>query len=335
MFKTKTQIKAMRLWKTQLAGLSTQVGERNSRLLGLCNLGARAGLSDEKIMDDILYHCGTPMLDEEEVSRAIGKARDTATEWRKPRPRLTRCRRIQSQLGPGAAIFVPRMIDAGKGATFDSLTASSPVHVHGLAPLDQTITALSHLALDGSTAIPSVTPFVFIGHQYDDAIPDKSLRPVSDWMEHFRRFKNYGRLAPLWIPNPLTGQTGQTKNGKPSYRTAACIARYRYALVEFDNLSIAEQCAFWAGVIQSNVLPVRCVTFSGGKSLHGLVEINAPDRVAWDSFIATLHERVANQSAPAEFRADRACKDPCRLSRLPGAVRADKDNAVQRLVWLS
>jgi hypothetical protein len=71
-----------------------------------------------------------------------------------------------------------------------------------------------------------------------------------------------------------------------------------------------------------------------GKSIHGLVEIGAPDAAAWRLAKDKLLYAVANPYAPASHRADRACRNPDRLTRLAGATRPDKGTA-QSLLWLA
>ena len=81
-------------------------------------------------------------------------------------------------------------------------------------------------------------------------------------------------------------------------------------------------------------MPLRSLVYSGGKSIHGFVEIGAKDAASWDKAIDTLLFAVAHPDAPQNQRADRACKNPDRLTRLAGATRADK-GIRQTLLWLS
>ena len=76
------------------------------------------------------------------------------------------------------------------------------------------------------------------------------------------------------------------------------------------------------------------LVYSGGKSIHGLVEISATDVDAWGKAIDKLLYAVANPNASEAYRADRACKNPDRLTRLAGAMRPDK-GTTQSLLWLA
>ena len=96
----------------------------------------------------------------------------------------------------------------------------------------------------------------------------------------------------------------------------------RYALVEADALSKEEQ---WQKLRELN-LPIFAVVWSGGKSLHAIVKIDAGNN------LLLFRERVAKLYTYLEekgFPADRANKNPCRLTRLPGVRR---DNDMQYLV---
>lgn len=99
------------------------------------------------------------------------------------------------------------------------------------------------------------------------------------------------------------------------------VAAYRHALVEFDSASLEQQFA----VIQATRLPVSAVVYSGGKSLHAWVRVDAPDLETYRQRVAVIHALPLLAAAGM----DKANKNPSRLTRLPGARRKDK---VQRVV---
>ena len=115
-----------------------------------------------------------------------------------------------------------------------------------------------------------------------------------------------------WISlNPVSQQI------KEKAPTDSEVTDYRHALVEADDLSQDEQ---WQQLRELN-LPVLAVVWSGGKSLHIIVKIDAGNDVK------LYRERIAKLYAFLEqkgFPADRANKNPSRLTRLPG-VRRDGD----------
>ncbi len=97
------------------------------------------------------------------------------------------------------------------------------------------------------------------------------------------------------------------------------VAAFRHALVEFDSASLAQQFA----IVLATRLPVSAVVYSGGKSLHAWVRVDAPDRETYKLRVAAIH------ALPLLAGMDKANKNPSRLTRLPGARRGDK---VQRVV---
>ena len=120
-----------------------------------------------------------------------------------------------------------------------------------------------------------------------------------------------------WISlNPVSQQI---KEKAPSDSE---VTDYRHALVEADDLSQDEQ---WQQLRELN-LPVLAVVWSGGKSLHAIVKIDAGNN------LQLFRERVAKLYAylkEKNFSADRANKNPSRLTRLPGVRR---ENDMQYLV---
>jgi hypothetical protein len=307
-------------YESRLASLAGQVGDRNRQLLGIANLGIMADLPPERIETDLLAASGHPPLTLAEVRHAVRTAaRDTRPveeDSPAPRPAIARRPPPRPPLGERAASFVERTIEAGRDAP--DLVPSSPVPIPD-DPGGQTRAFLAALYAPGE--------FLFIGDPTARGTPGATVRTCREWIE------TGTGCAPLLIANPLTGLPGLTAEGRPSYRCAACVAVRRYALVEFDAMPLQDQYDFWRGAIRRRVLPVASVTFSGGKSLHGLIRLDAPDPEAWAASVATLLCAVANPRAPESRRADQACKNPDRMTRLPGAIR--ENGQAQALLWLA
>jgi hypothetical protein len=323
-FESTQRRRALTTYRERLARLAGNVGQRNASLLGLCNYGARAGLSDAQMECEIVGSSGTPPLTAPEVRRAIKKARLECHHVVCPRPRAVawQSNRVPPHpLGSGAVSFVARMIEIGGGATFESLAAGSPVPISS-GPSMQTAQFLS--------AMYDTLDFLFIAEKNHAGVLGKNVLSAQDWRRRAQRVS----MPPLLIANPLTGYEGLTKEGKPSLRCSASIKRHRYALVEFDEMQLEEQYAFWAGVIKTGAFPLRSLVYSGGKSLHGLIEVDAPDRAQWDKQIEVLLYATHNPDAPKDRQADRACRNPDRMTRLAGAMRPES-GALQRLLWLS
>lgn len=118
--------------------------------------------------------------------------------------------------------------------------------------------------------------------------------------------------AGAWIRvNPLDGKGIKDEN----------VTDYRYVLVESDSLPIAQQNA----LIHDLELPVVTLVHTGGKSLHAIVRIEAASREEYRQRVAYLFD-VCEKNG---LKIDRACKNPSRLTRLPGFQRGDN---MQRLI---
>ena len=104
--------------------------------------------------------------------------------------------------------------------------------------------------------------------------------------------------------------------------TDAEVTECRHALIEADDLSKEEQ---WQKLRELN-LPILAVVWSGGKSLHAIVKIDAGnDQELYKKRVELLHGYLKGNGFPA----DRANKNPSRLTRLPGVRRG---NDMQYLV---
>jgi hypothetical protein len=159
--------------------------------------------------------------------------------------------------------------------------------------------------------------YLYIGGKYD-----KVVRTVSEWRQVFE-----SRQEASWphiMPNPVDGQAHELSTGNKSFRCDAAVSAYRFVVIEFDELVKPDQFALWFTIISKNLLDVALLLDSGGKSLHAWVRVNLPDRAAWETEVG---KRIYGpQGVFSCMGADRACRNPSRLSRLPGHYRAEKAN---------
>ncbi len=110
--------------------------------------------------------------------------------------------------------------------------------------------------------------------------------------------------AGAWIRfNPVDGDGVRNDN----------ITKFRYALVESDTMSIADQDA----IIRKLELPVACLVHSGGKSLHAIVRVDADDYTEYRKRVEFLYDFLEKNGVAI----DKQNRNPSRLSRLPGATR--------------
>jgi len=116
--------------------------------------------------------------------------------------------------------------------------------------------------------------------------------------------EDYSAEAGAWIRfNPLDGKGVKNAN----------VTEFRYALVECDDMGIPEQNA----VIRQLELPVACLVFSGKKSLHAIVHIDAGDAAEYRKRVEYLYA-VCKKNG---LKIDEQNKNPSRLSRMPGVTR--------------
>ena len=115
---------------------------------------------------------------------------------------------------------------------------------------------------------------------------------------------DYDPAAGAWIRfNPLDGNGCKNDN----------VTEYRFALIESDQLELEKQNA----IIHQLELPCAALVYSGGKSLHAIVHIDAPDYAEYRKRVDYLYS-VCQKNGLA---LDQACRNPSRLSRMPGATR--------------
>lgn len=108
---------------------------------------------------------------------------------------------------------------------------------------------------------------------------------------------------------------------KPGAQTGADqnVSAYRHVLIEFDDLPEAEQ----LHILRASNLPLTAIISSGGRSYHGWVRVDAPDRHTWETRRDAVYQYLEDaHPCPAN-------KNPGRFSRLPGCERGA---AVQRLI---
>ena len=118
---------------------------------------------------------------------------------------------------------------------------------------------------------------------------------------------DYNPAAGAWIRfNPLDGTGCKNEN----------VTDFRYALVESDVMEVGKQYA----IIQELELPVACLVYSGKKSLHAIVRVDAADYSEYRKRVDYLY----NVCQKNGLKTDNQNRNPSRLSRMPGVIRGDK-----------
>lgn len=115
---------------------------------------------------------------------------------------------------------------------------------------------------------------------------------------------DYNPAAGAWIRfNPLDGKGVKNEN----------VTDYRYALVESDSMALEEQNA----LIRELELPVAMLVYSGGKSIHAIIKIDASDYSEYRKRVDYLYN-ICHKNG---LEIDKQNRNPSRLSRLPGVMR--------------
>ena len=108
---------------------------------------------------------------------------------------------------------------------------------------------------------------------------------------------DYKPAAGAWIRfNPLDGNGCKNEN----------VTEYRYALVESDSTDLEKQNA----IIREMELPVACLVFSGKKSLHAIVRVDAGNYEEYRKRVNYLYEICKKNG----LEIDQQNRNPSRLA---------------------
>ena len=118
---------------------------------------------------------------------------------------------------------------------------------------------------------------------------------------------DYDPSAGAWIRfNPLNGKGCKNEN----------VTDFRYALVESDSMELDKQNA----IIRELELPVACMVYSGKKSIHAIVRVDAADYAEYRKRVDYLYQ-VCQKNG---LKTDNQNRNPSRLSRMPGVMRGER-----------
>ncbi|MEK4276495.1 AAA family ATPase [Paenibacillus sp. FSL R7-0026] len=132
---------------------------------------------------------------------------------------------------------------------------------------------------------------------------------------------DYDAAAGAWIRfNPLDGKGVKNDN----------VTEFRYALVESDTMDIEKQNA----IMRELELPIAVMVYSGGKSVHAIVKVDAADYDEYRKRVDYLY----NVCKKNGLNIDKQNRNPSRLSRMPGVERNGKkqfivDTNIGRASW--
>jgi len=118
---------------------------------------------------------------------------------------------------------------------------------------------------------------------------------------------DYNPEAGAWIRfNPLDGKGVKNEN----------VTEFRYALVESDTMELEKQNA----ILRELELPIAVLVYSGKKSLHAIVKVEATNYEEYRKRVDYLYD-VCKKNG---LNIDSQNRNPSRLSRMPGVERNGK-----------
>lgn len=311
-----------------LAEIPNGHGHRNTRLLPTAAYHAvKIGITEEEYATRIAEaSSGCDPLKPSEIHRAYRTAAEKIG-----------CEVSNGSYSPhctpairsGAPLYVPALIEAGgKTAAIGDLAALSPTPTDIATDSPQGHTAAFLRALWH----PEEILYLFRIENPSSGIPGANLKSQSEWVAEAT---SRGIYLDGLVPNPFTGLPKSRPDGTVSYITKESLASFPYALIEFDNLPLDEQCALWLGYLRHSTdrEKLAALTFSGGKSIHALLYIGEEDIVAQTKSRNRLTDLFACHP-DKRYRADPAGFTPRQGTRLPG-VKRDFTGPLQQLIYLN
>ena len=284
--------------------------------------GKAAGMSADEIIADV--HAAGVRNRDADIRRAWKTAHPQGD---RPQASWTRTLTTKPNPPPTFPHYVRDMVaSGGNEATSADLLALSPFAV----PKDARAQTVAFLR---SMFDPADNLYIFRDDVPSTGKIGTNLMPCCDWLATIEG----GDATPgdLVVPNPFTGAEGKTADGKKSYIAQSCLARLPFVVIEFDSMPLKVQAAFWRGLlIRSPLAPkVAAITYSGSKSLHGLLHVGCDALSDWQIVCRQLRGLLSADSDPA-FRADEQAMRPRTGTRLPG-VRRFNNGKHQSLLYLN
>lgn len=132
---------------------------------------------------------------------------------------------------------------------------------------------------------------------------------------------DYDPEGGAWIRfNPLDGKGIKNEN----------VTDYRYALIESDDMALERQNA----LLRELELPIAALIYSGNKSLHAVVRVDAADYEEYKARVNYLYKVCQGNG----LNIDTQNRNPSRMTRMPGVRRGSKkqyliDTNIGRKDW--
>jgi hypothetical protein len=284
-------------------------------LLGAANLGVRAGLAPAEIA--LCIHDAIPPGDRTvsatEIEQAVARAcHDHGRSGHSARS-LQSTRRTCAPLKFDGVNARATLIRDGGPCSQEDIVRS---RANGSAPPD------AGCAIQLVQTLFRPDDVLYMGTNDEDR---PEVCAAATWCERMQQYvakSPSGGAAYLarnafefMISNALTGTLAPKKDGSGLTLIGDnCVARHAYAIAEFDTLPLPEQCAFWRGWSRTFPGSLVALVFSGGKSLHAWLRVDARDAADWQTRV--VDGLFAEVLIP--LGVDPSTKNPARRTRVPG-----------------
>ena len=140
------------------------------------------------------------------------------------------------------------------------------------------------------------------------------IRKRADRDEWFdETFGSYDHAGGVWIRvNPVVGSLEEGQYGIADRH----ITSYNNALIECDTISLEDQMR----LIKELKIPYKALVYSGGKSIHAIVRVDALSIADYKERVRWLFDWCKAHGLPVDTQ---NC-NPSRLTRLPGCDRGER-----------
>lgn len=139
---------------------------------------------------------------------------------------------------------------------------------------------------------------------------------------------NGGELQQYITVNPIKDNREKVDPENPwkGIRNLEAVTNHKYAVIEFDTISLDEQ---WS-VLQAVDLPYETLVFTGNKSIHAWIRIDAPDRETYKKrtrLINKMFEDFGYSKKNGKGIDTAVLYDSSSLVRCPGIIRSSFSSA--------
>lgn len=143
---------------------------------------------------------------------------------------------------------------------------------------------------------------------YEEAVEklEKGCDIASTFMDYNHDF------GALIHANPMDGKGFKVSN----------VTDFRHTVIESDEITPKQQ----IDIIKKLNLPCAAITFSGRKSMHAVVKIDAENEDEYKDRVKKLNKVLEENG----FKPDKTMKAPNKKTRIPGVIRGE---AEQRLIY--